>query len=237
MNKNNLPEKQSNFILYTGNDEDVNVEVFLQDENIWLTQKAMSLLFETFYYLLEWFGKPQSTQRKIRTLCVLCALCGEYFMPRFIYPEYIKKSLLFGVESHTITYHLKEIFKSGELNEKATTRKIRVVQNEGKRQVTRKLDFYNLDAIISVGYRVNSYHATQFRIWATKTLKEYIIKGFVLDDERPKQGNQVFGRDYFNKISINCNQIRTLEKLRDTLLPKLMSGEVRVKLEQHEADI
>jgi len=83
---------------------------------------------------------------------------------------------------------LKEIYKSGELDEKATTRKIRVVQNEGKRQVTRHLEFYNLDAIISVGYRVNSYQATQFRIWATKTLKEYIIKGFVLDDERLKQG-------------------------------------------------
>ncbi len=71
---------------------------------------------------------------------------------------------LFGVERHTITYHLKEIFKSGELDEAVTTRKIRAVQNEGKRQVTREVDFYNLDAIIAVGYRVNSYQATQFRI-------------------------------------------------------------------------
>ncbi len=95
---------------------------------------------------------------------------------------------LFGVESNTITYHLKEIYKTGELDEMATTRKIRVVQKEGNREVNRELDFYNLDAIIAVGYRVNSKQATQFRIWATQTLKEYITKGFVLDDERLKQG-------------------------------------------------
>jgi hypothetical protein len=160
--KNNLPDNQSNFLLYTGNDGKVNVEVFLQDETVWLTQKAMGLLF--------------------------------------------------GVESHTITYHLKEIFRSGELDEKVTTRKIRAVQNEGKRQVTRKLDFYNLDAIISVGYRVNSYQATQFRIWATKTLKEYIIKGFVLDDERLKQGKQVFGKDYFDELLERIREIRASER-------------------------
>ncbi|RZB31829.1 MAG: hypothetical protein SRB1_01448 [Desulfobacteraceae bacterium Eth-SRB1] len=160
--KNNLPAKQSNFLLYTGNDGKVNVEVFLKDETVWLTQKAMGLLF--------------------------------------------------GVESHTITYHLKEIFRSGELDEKATTRKIRAVQNEGKRQVTRKLDFYNLDAIISVGYRVNSYQATQFRIWATRTLKEFIIKGFVLDDERLKQGNQVFGKDYFDELLERIREIRASER-------------------------
>ena len=107
---------------------------------------------------------------------------------------------LFGVESHTITYHLKEIYKSVELEESATTRKIRVVQKEGEREVKRNVDFYNLDAIISVGYRVNSYQATQFRIWATKTLKEYIIKGFVLDDERLKQGGKLFGKDYFDEL-------------------------------------
>jgi len=107
---------------------------------------------------------------------------------------------LFGVESHTITYHLKEIYKSAELEESATTRKIRVVQKEGEREVKRNVDFYNLDAIISVGYRVNSYQATQFRIWATKTLKEYIIKGFVLDDERLKQGGKLFGKDYFDEL-------------------------------------
>jgi len=162
MNKNNLPDKQSNFLLYTGNDGKINVEVFLKDETVWLTQKAMGSLF--------------------------------------------------GVESHTITYHLKEIFRSGELDEKATTRKIRAVQNEGKRQVTRKLDFYNLDAIISVGYRVNSYQATQFRIWATRTLKEFIIKGFVLDDERLKQGKQVFGKDYFDELLERIREIRASER-------------------------
>ncbi|TLD42082.1 MAG: putative DNA-binding protein in cluster with Type I restriction-modification system [Candidatus Jettenia ecosi] len=119
---------------------------------------------------------------------------------------------LFGVESHTITYHLKEIFKSGELDEEATTRKIRAVQNEGKRQVTRELDFYNLDAIIAVGYRVNSYQATQFRIWTTKTLKEFIIKGFVLDDERLRQGKTVFGMDYFEELLERIREIRASER-------------------------
>ena len=83
---------------------------------------------------------------------------------------------LFNVEVNTINYHLKEIFKSGEIAEEATIRKFRIVQTEGARNVSRELEFYNLDAIIAVGYRVNSYQATQFRIWATKTLKEFIIK-------------------------------------------------------------
>lgn len=103
---------------------------------------------------------------------------------------------LFGVEVNTINSHLKEIFKSGELEESSTFRKIRIVQKEGTRQVEWKMDFYNLDVIIAVGYRVNSYQATQFRIWATKTLREFIVKGFVLDDERLKQGEK-FGKDYF----------------------------------------
>lgn len=118
---------------------------------------------------------------------------------------------LFNVESHTITYHLKEIFKTGELNEEATTRKIRVVQKEGKRDVSRDLDFYNLDAIIAVGYRVNSKQATQFRIWATKTLREFIIKGFVLDDERLKQGKH-FGKDYFDELLERIREIRASER-------------------------
>jgi hypothetical protein len=118
---------------------------------------------------------------------------------------------LFGVESHTITYHLKEIFSSEELEEKATTRKIRVVQKEGNREVGRALDFYNLDAIIAVGYRVNSRQATQFRIWATKTLKEFIVKGFVLDDERLKQGKR-FGKDYFEELLERIREIRASER-------------------------
>ncbi|MFM7074100.1 MAG: virulence RhuM family protein, partial [Planctomycetota bacterium] len=89
---------------------------------------------------------------------------------------------LFGVEIHTVSYHLKEIYGSGELSPEATLRKIRRVQIEGNREVRREIEFYNLDVIISVGYRVNSSQATQFRIWATQTLREFVIKGFVLDD-------------------------------------------------------
>ncbi len=162
MKNNQQLQKFSNFVIFKNETGKVNVEVFVKDETVWLTQKAMGQLF--------------------------------------------------AVESHTITYHLKEIYKSGELAEKATTRKIRAVQIEGKRQVTRNLDFYNLDTIISVGYRVNSYQATQFRIWATKTLKEYIIKGFVMDDERLKQGGVVFGKDYFDELLERIREIRASER-------------------------
>lgn len=120
-------------------------------------------------------------------------------------------SELFGVESNTITYHLKEIYKSAELQEDATARKIRVVQKEGNRDVSRDLDFYNLDAIIAVGYRVNSFQASQFRIWATKTLREFIIKGFVIDDERLKQGKR-FGKDYFDELLERIREIRASER-------------------------
>ncbi len=119
---------------------------------------------------------------------------------------------LFGVESNTINYHLKEIYRSNELSEEATTRKIRVVQKEGNREVERELQFYNLDAIISVGYRVNSQRATNFRIWATKILNEYIRKGFVLDDERLKQGKTAFGKDYFKELLERVRSIRASER-------------------------
>lgn len=122
-----------------------------------------------------------------------------------------KMAELFGVESHTITYHLKEIYKSLELSELTTTRKIRAVQIEGTREVTREVDFYNLDTIIAVGYRVNSFQATQFRIWATKTLREFIVKGFVLDDERLKQGKR-FGKDYFDELLERIREIRASER-------------------------
>jgi hypothetical protein len=122
-----------------------------------------------------------------------------------------KMAELFGVESHTITYHLQEIYKSNELNSVATTRKIRVVQTEGTRTVAREVDFYNLDAIIAVGYRVNSREATQFRIWATQVLREYLIKGFVLDDERLKQGKR-FGKDYFDELLERIRSIRASER-------------------------
>ncbi|MCG2830175.1 MAG: virulence RhuM family protein [Desulfobacteraceae bacterium] len=154
--KNNLPDKQSNFLLYTGNDGKVNVEVFLKDETVWLTQKAI----------------------------------GE----------------LFGKERSVITKHLKNIFASGELEEKSNVQKMHFSHSD------KPIQFYNLDVIISVGYRVNSYQATQFRIWATRTLKEYIIKGFVLDDERLKQRNQVFGKDYFDELLERIREIRASER-------------------------
>ena len=141
--------EKGEFLIYNDGNNNIRVEVFFQDENIWATQKQMAQLF--------------------------------------------------GVETNTINYHLKEIFKSKELEEKSTIRKIRTVQNEGSREVQRDTNFYNLDAIISVGYRVNSTKATQFRIWATNTLKDYIIKGFVMDDERLKNGNH-FGKDYFLEL-------------------------------------
>src|ERR1017187_2195272 len=122
-----------------------------------------------------------------------------------------KMAELFGVESNTITYHLQEIYKSFELSSVATTRKIRVVQTEGSREVSREVDFYNLDAIIAVGYRVNSREATQFRIWATQVLREYLIKGFVLDDERLKQGKR-FGKDYFDALLERIRSIRASER-------------------------
>lgn len=119
---------------------------------------------------------------------------------------------LFGVESNTITYHLKEIFKTGELIEDSTARKFRAVQKEGNRSVERELLFYNLDAIISVGYRVNSRRATHFRIWATGVLKEYMVKGFALDDERLKQGRTAFGKDYFRELLERVRSIRASER-------------------------
>ena len=118
---------------------------------------------------------------------------------------------LFGVEVNTINYHCKEIFSSNELQEDPTIRKIRIVQKEGTREVAREVDFYNLDMVIAVGYRVNSYEATQFRIWATNTLREFIVKGFVLDDERLKQGKQ-FGADYFEELLERIREIRASER-------------------------
>ena len=118
---------------------------------------------------------------------------------------------LFNVEVPTINYHLQEIFKSVELEENTTIRKIRIVQEEGNRSVTREINFYNLDAIIAVGYRVNSYEATQFRKWATQTLKEYIIKGFVLNDEMLKNG-KAFGKDYFKELLERVRSIRASER-------------------------
>ena len=147
---NNNPPQESNFLLYTTPEGGVKVEVFFQNETVWLTQKRMSELF--------------------------------------------------NVSTATINEHLTNIFKSKELNEGSTLRNFRIVQKEGNREVEREVNFYNLDAIISVGYRVNSVQATHFRIWATKTLREFIIKGFTLDDERLKRGARLFGQDYFQEL-------------------------------------
>ncbi len=122
-----------------------------------------------------------------------------------------KMAELFGVDVRTINEHLQNIYKANELDKKTTIRKIRIVQKEGSRDVSRDIDFYNLDSIIAIGYRVNSYQATQFRIWATKTLREFIIKGFVLDDERLKQGKR-FGKDYFDELLERIREIRASER-------------------------
>ena len=118
---------------------------------------------------------------------------------------------LFNVNVRTINEHLINIFESEELDEFSTIRNFRIVQREGNRNVTRNVNFYNLDAIIAVGYRVNSKEATQFRIWATNTLKEYIIKGFVLDDELLKNGTR-FGKDYFDELLERIREIRASER-------------------------
>lgn len=152
----------SEIIFYTTPQGEIKIEVFLQDETVWLTQRSM----------------------------------GE----------------LFGVVKSTISEHLSNIYKSRELEKEATVRKIRTVQNEVGREVNRNIEFYNLDAIISVGYRVNSHQATQFRIWATKSLKEFIIKGFVIDDERLKQGKKLFGKDYFDELLERIREIRASER-------------------------
>ena len=123
-----------------------------------------------------------------------------------------KISELFGVERSVVTKHLQKIYDEGELSKEATSAKIAQVQTEGKRQITRNVEFYNLDAILSVGYRVNSAQATQFRIWATERLREYIIKGFTMDDERLKNPHNIFGKDYFEEQLARIRDIRSSER-------------------------
>lgn len=119
---------------------------------------------------------------------------------------------LFGRAKATISEHISNVFKEGELEREATVRNFRTVQKEGNRNVERDIEFYNLDVIISVGYRVKSQRGTQFRIWATKTLREFIVKGFVLDDERLKQGKATFGKDYFRELLERVQSIRASER-------------------------
>ncbi|KQS90029.1 virulence RhuM family protein [Chryseobacterium sp. Leaf394] len=150
------------FLIYQTPNNEVKVDVFLQNETTWLTQKSMAALFD--------------------------------------------------VNVPAISKHLSNIFDEGELSPESTVSILETVQQEGNRKVKRNVEYYNLDAIISVGYRVNSAKATQFRMWATKTLKEFIIKGFVMDDERLKQGQTVFGKDYFRELLQRIRSIRASER-------------------------
>jgi hypothetical protein len=152
-------EKELKFLLYSTPQENVKIDVVIKDETIWLTQKAMAMLF--------------------------------------------------GTSRENITMHLKSVFENDELQEDSVCKKFLLTAADGKNYNTQ---VYNLDAIISVGYRINSVKATQFRIWATKTLKEFITKGFVLDDERLKQGNAVFGKDYFRELLERIRSIRASER-------------------------
>ena len=119
---------------------------------------------------------------------------------------------LFGTQVPAISKHLQNIYAEGELDKVSTLSKMEIVQNEGGREVHRKVDVYTLDAIISVGYRVNSKRATAFRIWATSVLREYMTKGFALDDERLKQGRNAFGHDYFRELLERVRSIRASER-------------------------
>ncbi|NGX43179.1 MAG: hypothetical protein K940chlam7_01470 [Chlamydiae bacterium] len=150
----------SNLMLYQTEDGSTRIEVHLQEETVWLSQKLMAELF----------------QKNVRT----------------------------------INEHIQNIYEEGELESKSTIRKFRIVQKEGNREVARDIDFYNLDLIISVGYRVSSHRGTQFRIWATQRLKEYLVKGFILDDERLKQ-NSV--GNYFEELLARIRDIRSSEKV------------------------
>lgn len=154
------------FLLYTTPSGKVKVEIFFHDDNIWLTQKRMTVLF--------------------------------------------------GVTTSTINEHLKNIFNSDELDENSVIRNFRITAADNKQYLTK---FYNLDAIISVGYRVNSRQATQFRIWATQQLREFMLKGFIIDDDRLKNGKH-FGKDYFQELlervrSIRASERRIYQKITD----------------------
>jgi hypothetical protein len=118
---------------------------------------------------------------------------------------------LFGVNVPAVNKHLKNIYDTGELNRDATVSILEIVRTEGSREVTRSMEFYRLEAILAVGYRVNSSQATEFRKWATTTLNEFIIKGFIIDDERLKQGKH-FGQDYFDELLERIREIRASER-------------------------
>ncbi|MBL7072342.1 MAG: virulence RhuM family protein [Candidatus Omnitrophica bacterium] len=152
-------KSNSEMIIYQSPTGNIKIDVHLENETVWLTQKLMAELFQT--------AVPN------------------------------------------INMHLKSIYEEEELTEEATIKDFLIVQKEGNREVNRKQKFYNLDVIISVGYRIKSQTATQFRIWATKRLKEYIVKGFVLNDERFKTGNSM---NYFNELQARLREIRLSER-------------------------
>ncbi len=157
----NLPAKNnSQILLYQTESGQTKIEVLLEDETVWLTQKLMAELFQT--------------------------------------------------TKQNISLHIQNIYAEGELTPDSTVKEYLTVQKEGSRQVSRVMDFYNLDMIISVGYRVKSHVATRFRQWATQRLREYIVKGFVLDDERLKNPDQPF--DYFDELLRRIQDIRTSER-------------------------
>lgn len=118
---------------------------------------------------------------------------------------------LFDKDVRTINEHIKNIYEERELSPEATIRKFRIVQTEGSREVARMVDFYNLDMILAIGYRVRSHRGTQFRQWATERLREYLVKGFAMDDERLKEGRN-FGADYFDELLERIRDIRASEK-------------------------
>ncbi|MDB6111861.1 MAG: hypothetical protein JWR69_3611 [Pedosphaera sp.] len=132
-----------------------------------------------------------------------------FFKSETVWPTQKALAELFGVKRPAITKHLGNIFSTGELVENSVCSILEHTAGDGKNYSAK---YYNLDAIIAVGYRVNSYQATQFRIWATQTLREFITKGFVLDDERLKQGEKVFGKDYFDELFERIREIRASER-------------------------
>jgi len=134
-----------------------------------------------------------------------------FFQDETFWLTQLRMAELFGSSKQVISYHLRNIFETKELDRAATVKEILTVQDEGGRKVSRDVEYYNLDAVIAVGYRVNSFQATQFRIWATRTLREFIVKGFVLDDERLKQGKR-FGADYFEELLDRIRAIRASER-------------------------
>ena len=150
------------FLFYTSNDGSTNIQIMVEDESVWASQRDMATIFDT--------------------------------------------------SRENIGIHLKNIFSEGELHKIRTSKNFLLVRKEGNRDVSRNVEYYNLDAIIAVGYRVSSYKATQFRIWATSILKEVLIKGFYLDDDRLKQGKTLFGKDYFDDLLEQIREIRASEK-------------------------